>query len=191
MAVVFQMAGTDITSNLIAAARSGNEYAFARLVRLYQSPVRAFARRLSAGDAALADDLSQETFIKAHRDIRNYAATGMFVSWLYGILYRQFLDYIRKQSRRDKVMIEQYVHEDMDLDTELVLDLKHDLETAMQFLKYNERVAITLCFSEGLTHQEASEIMSIPVGTVKSHISRGREKLKKHLSIWNEKRASR
>lgn len=88
-------------------------------------------------------------------------------------------------------MIEQYVHEDMDLDTELVLDLKHDLETAMQFLKYNERVAITLCFSEGLTHQEASEIMSIPVGTVKSHISRGREKLKKHLSIWNEKRASR
>jgi RNA polymerase sigma-70 factor (ECF subfamily) len=185
------MAGTDITSNLIAAARSGNEYAFARLVRLYQSPVRAFARRLSAGDAALADDLSQETFIKAHRDIRNYAATGKFVSWLYGILYRQFLDYIRKQSRRDKVMIEQYVHEDMDLDTELVLDLKHDLETAMQFLKYNERVAITLCFSEGLTHQEASEIMSIPVGTVKSHISRGREKLKKHLSIWNEKRASR
>ncbi|UTW55835.1 RNA polymerase sigma factor [Kordiimonas sp. SCSIO 12610] len=191
MAKIVQMSGNTITASLIAASKSGNEYAFERLVRLYQSPVRAFARRLSAGDSMFADDLAQETFIQAHRKLEGFDGSGKFVSWLYRIAYRLFLDHVRKVSRRDAIMDGHETHTECEANTEVMLEMRYDIETAFSYLKYEERTAITLCLSEGMSHSEASEIMDMPIGTVKSHIMRGRDKLKTHLRVWQQERVSK
>lgn len=152
-----------------------NHHAFARLVTIHQSQIRNYARRLCKGDLALADDIAQETFISAFEKIRNYKASGSFIGWLLTICYRHFLQHIRKyKAEVEQASVEQWV--DHLAEPQLIL------EQAFSFVSADERSAITLNTSFGFTHQEISEIMKIPVGTVKSHISRGKIKLTEVLS---------
>ena len=64
------------------------------------------------------------------------------------------------------------------------LHARLDVEAAMTGLKEAERACITLCYTYGMSHREASETLDLPIGTVKSHISRGKEQLKEILSSW-------
>ena len=78
--------------DLVARATGADDIsAFGILVRLHQSRVRGFLRRLTRGDTALADDLAQETFLEAQRKLRQYRAEGPFVGWLLRIAYSRFL----------------------------------------------------------------------------------------------------
>lgn len=82
----------DSDAALVARVVVGDDRAaFELLVRRHQSPLRAFLRRLVLQDAALADDLAQETFIKLHRSIATYRAQARFTTWLYRIAYHVFL----------------------------------------------------------------------------------------------------
>lgn len=182
------VASSEIAASLIVAAKSGSDYAFGRIVRLYQSPVRAFLRRMCGGDAARADDLAQLAFLRAYQKINSFNDDGKFLSWLYRIAYRIFLDEERKLARRQTID-DKIGEDDRTNDRALEIDLRLDLEAAMAVLKPAERAVITLCLSEGLSHEEASAVLEMPLGTVKSHIARGREKLKKRLEIWQEKRS--
>ena len=181
------VAHAELAASLIAAAKSGSDYAFARLVRLYQSRLRAFLRRLTGADHARADDLAQQTFLKAHQTINSYAATGSFAGWLFQIAYREFLDEERKKTRRQRIDEAQSLalHEAV----VPTADLRLDMATALARLKPEERAAITLCLSEGMSHPEAAHVLDMPIGTVKSHIARGREKLKASLQIWRAERS--
>lgn len=177
----------DLAAALIVAAQNGSDYAFTRLVCLYQSPVRALLRRLCGGDHAAADDLAQQVFLRAHQKIASYSATGSFVGWLYKIGYRAFLDHERKLKRR-RIMAARLAPEDSTTAEAHPMELKLDLNAALAGLRPEERAAITLCLSEGLSHEEAAHVMDMPLGTVKSHVTRGRKKLKKTLDIWRPKR---
>lgn len=181
------MAHAELAASLIVAARRGSDYAFARLVRLYQSPVRAFLRRLAGGDHARADDLAQQVFMKAHRTIAGYAGTGSFAGWLYRIAYREFLNDERKRVRRRD--LDEANAAAPDPAPTMGPDLRLDVAAALMRLKPEERAAITLCLSEGMSHPEAAKILDMPVGTVKSHIARGREKLKASLHVWRAERS--
>lgn len=180
---------SELTASLIAAAKGGSNYAFTRLVRLHQSSVRAFLRRLAGGDAALADDMAQEVFMKAYLKIRSFSGEGTFGGWLYRIAYRYFLDDYRKKKRRQNLSDIGGTTANI-IQISPVFDLKLDLERALAGLKLEERTAITLCLSEGLSHTEAADIMDMPLGSVKSHIVRGREKLKITLKIWQGEQTS-
>ena len=85
----------DLIARVLAA---GDPNAFGELVRRYQSPVRAFLRRLTRGDAALADDLAQETFLRAWRKLETFRAEARFSTWLFGIAVNEF----RARLRRDR-----------------------------------------------------------------------------------------
>jgi RNA polymerase sigma-70 factor, ECF subfamily len=162
---------------LTRRAAAGNNTAFGALVRQHQSKVRGFLRRLTGGNAALADDLAQETFFEAWRKIAQYRAEGSFSSWLFGIAWSRFL--MDRRKRKDEPL------EDADktasLDPAPAHAAKLDLEKAMARLAAPERAALTLCYALGHSHGEASEILDMPLGTVKSHVLRGREKLKAML----------
>ena len=174
-----------LIASLVAASKAGSGYAYGRLVRMHQSQVRGFLKRLTAGNDLLADDLAQETFLKAFQKIADFEGRAKFSTWLRGIAYHLFIDHYRKDSRRS-AMREQ---EETGLpQTCTSPDLKLDLAAAMKLLKPDERTAITLCLSEGFSHQEAADVMNIPIGTVKSHINRGREKLKPLLQGWQKSR---
>jgi RNA polymerase sigma-70 factor, ECF subfamily len=184
MREVSSNSGITSDKNLVLTAKAGDKTSFGRLVELNQSPLRSFLRSLSNQETDLADDLAQDTFIIAYQQLNSFRGEGSFLSWLMGIAYRQFLLYARKKKRRRELLegvtgFSKSSHQEKGI-------LKIDLERAMGHLALSEKTAIILNSREGLTHAEISSVMEMPLGTVKSHITRGRDKLKYILSGHGE-----
>ena len=159
-----------------------DHHAFSELVRRHQSAVRGLLRQLTRTDTALADDLAQETFLKAYRNIRSFRGEARFSTWLYRIAYNCF----REEARRRKELVgidENQLEAEHDPQT-VDPALRHDLMQALNNLPLHERTAVLLCCQNGLSHGEASRVLDIPLGTVKTNVLRGREKLKKMLAMW-------
>jgi RNA polymerase sigma factor (sigma-70 family) len=159
-----------------------DQHAFGELVRRHQSSVRGLLRQLTRTDIALADDLSQETFLRAYKNIRSFRGEARFSTWLYRIAYNCF----RENARRRKELVgidEEQLQSEHDPQ---VADpaLRHDLMYALSLLPLHERSAIVLCCQNGLSHEEAARVLDIPLGTVKTNVLRGREKLKRTLAAW-------
>lgn len=176
----------DLEKQWIAAAKINEDTKyFGYLVHKHQLTVRGYLRRLTKGDEILADDLAQEAFINAYRKIRDYNSTGTFKSWLLSIAYRCFLTYIRKNSNNPLMNFPLYDDDAEDIDKTSndgeTIVIRIDLENAFRHLNKNERSALTLCYSYGMSHSEISEIMDMPLGTVKSHILRGKKTLREIL----------
>ncbi len=160
-----------------------DHHAFAELVRNHQSTVRGLLRQLTRTDLALADDLAQETFLRAYKNIRSFRGEAKFSTWLYRIGYNCFREDARK--RKDLVGIDEAQLEAEQDPQTVDPALKHDLMHALQLLPLHERSAILLCCQNGLSHDEAARVLDIPLGTVKTNVLRGREKLKKTLASWS------
>jgi RNA polymerase sigma-70 factor (ECF subfamily) len=159
-----------------------DNHAFSELVRRHQSAVRGLLRQLTRGDAALADDLAQETFLKAFKNIRSFRGEAKFSTWLYRISYNCFREEARK--RKELVGIDETQLEAEQDPSTVDPALRQDLMHALQLLPLHERTAVLLCCQNGLSHDEASRVLDIPLGTVKTNVLRGREKLKKTLAVW-------
>lgn len=169
--------------------------AFAVLVRRHQSAVRSTLRRLTRGNDALADDLAQETFLLAWRNLGSFRAEARFSTWLYRIATNCWLAEARK---RHDVLLGDHAGDDDEGDDAMLnalagptpdaahaTTLKLDLERAMLALSDGERAAIVQCYDNDLTHEEAAYVLGIPVGTVKTHILRGKKKLKAAMAGWD------
>jgi len=159
-----------------------DQHAFGELVRRHQSAVRGLLRQLTRTDVALADDLAQETFLRAYKHIRSFRGEARFSTWLYRIAYNCF----REEARRRKEFVGIDEKEQQQEPDPQVRDpaLRHDLMYALNLLPLHERSAILLCCQNGLTHDEAARVLEIPIGTVKTNVLRGREKLKRALAAW-------
>ncbi len=168
------------TQLLAIAVSTGDRQAFGELVQIYQSPLRLVIRRWASGNGALADDIAQEAFIKAYLGITKFRFEAKFFTWLCQISYHAFIEHCRKK----KLLAEAQLLPESNPARKT--DLHHDVEYAMRYLSEAERVAITLCFHKDLSHDEAATIMQIPLGTLKSHVNRAKEKMSKHLSAWKE-----
>ena len=165
---------TDI-SLVAQVAISGNRRAFDELVRRYQSPVRRFFLHQTLGDSQLSDDLAQDTFIKAYTNIASFRGLASFQTWIMRIAYNVFYDYTR--SRHQTSDIDQ-VPETSAQDNPT---LKMDIYAALALLKPDERTCITLQLIDGYDIAAIAKITQIKEGTVKSHLSRGKEKLANYL----------
>lgn len=159
-----------------------DHHAFAELVRNHQSAVRGLLRQLTRNDLALADDLAQEAFLRAYRHISSFRGEAKFSTWLYRIAYNCFREDARK--RKELVGVDETVLESQEDPQSTDPALKHDLMHALRLLPLHERSAILLCCQNGLSHDEAARVLDIPLGTVKTNVLRGREKLKKTLAAW-------
>lgn len=162
-----------------------DHHAFAELVRNHQSSVRGLLRQLTRTDLALADDLAQETFLRAYKNIRSFRGEAKFSTWLYRIGYNVFREEARR--RKELVGIDEEQLEAAHDPHVVDLALKQDLASALQMLPLHERTAVLLCCQNGLSHDEASRILDIPLGTVKTNVLRGREKLKRYLAEWQKR----
>jgi RNA polymerase sigma-70 factor (ECF subfamily) len=166
-------------AELIARVIAGNEpQAFETLVRRHQSPLRHFVRRLSAGDHALADDVTQETFWLAYQNLARFRGDASFSTWLHKIAYRVFLR--MKERLRETMVPESFVEA---LGGTAPASAEADLlaEQLMRHLSVPERLVITLSYAEGYSQAEIAEVAGMPLGTVKSHHRRGKEKLRRLL----------
>ncbi len=160
-----------------------DHHAFSELVRRHQSAVRGLLRQLTRTDVALADDLAQEAFLKAYKNIRSFRGEAKFSTWLYRIAYNCY----REDARRRKELVgidEAQLEAEQDPQT-VDPALRQDLMQALRLLPLHERTAVLLCCQNGLSHDEAARVLDIPLGTVKTNVLRGREKLKKTLAVWS------
>src|SRR5262245_50224116 len=170
-----------------------DRHAFSELVRRHQSAVRTTLRRLTSGNHALADDLAQETFMLAYRNLKSFRQEAQFSTWLYRIATNAYLAEARKRKeellgdRDGEVALDE---DDDSAPIEAVGDhtrgatLKLDMERALAVLSDGERAAIVQCYHNDLSHEEAAYVLNCPVGTVKTHILRAKKKLASQLAAW-------
>jgi RNA polymerase sigma-70 factor (ECF subfamily) len=174
-----ELSDADLIARVLA---DDDQHAFSELVRRHQSAVRGLLRQLTRTDVSLADDLAQETFIRVYKNIRSFRGEARFSTWLYRIAYNCFREDARK--RRELVGVDEELLQ-AEHDTQTVdPGLRHDLMHALNLLPLHERMAVVLCCQNGLSHDEASRVLDIPLGTVKTNVLRGREKLKRTLAAW-------
>lgn len=176
------MSFTD-TDLIARALMHEDHHAFSELVRRHQSPVRGFLLRMTRGDAHRADDLAQETFIKAWRKLNTYRGGSKFSTWLFGIALNEFRSAARQRQESSLEEMEESAAEPSQAATDSGSHLRLDLTAALQRLNANERAAILLCCQNGLSHEEAALALECPLGTVKTNVLRGKEKLKRWLSL--------
>ncbi len=156
-----------------------NTRAFDQLVRKYQSPVRRFFLHQTCGDSELSDDLAQDTFIKAYTNIASFKNLSSFSTWLYRIAYNVFYDYIR--SRKETAELDTREIDAINSTEQENVGQKMDVYQSLKTLKEVERTCITLFYMEDVSIDKIAGIVGIPAGTVKSHLSRGKDKLAMYL----------
>ena len=168
---------TDI-SLVTQVAVFGNRRAFDKLVRRYQSSVRRFFLNQTLGDSQLSDDLAQDTFIKAYTHIKSFRGQASFQTWLMRIAYNVFYDHTRK---RQSALGDWQLAESQQPTADSHQPVSMDIHKALTLLKPDERSCITLQLIDGYDIKTVAEITGMKEGTVKSHLSRGKEKLAKYL----------
>jgi RNA polymerase sigma-70 factor (ECF subfamily) len=164
----------------VVQARAGAQPAFREIVRRYERPVRSLIGRM-VGDPSLAEDLAQDTFLKAFRSLSTFDVNRKFSSWLFRIANNTAIDAIRRRP-----------HGAVALDGPEVLPepsrqplpdpveeaaLGRALDAALGRLRPDYRMAVLLRYQEGLSYAEIGESLSIPEGTAKTFVHRGRKLL--------------
>ncbi|CAN7207170.1 sigma-70 family RNA polymerase sigma factor [Phenylobacterium sp. LjRoot225] len=162
---------------LCAQAVTGERVAFGELVRRHGPAVRGLLRRMGAPGAE-ADDLAQDAFLAAFGRIAEFRGEGTFAGWVKRIAARLYLRRLQRE-RRLAAVVEAPPTDEVGADD---ADGRIDLEEGLKTLSPAERLCVTLCFGAGLSHGEAAEALNLPLGTVKSHVKRGLEKLRARLA---------
>lgn len=177
-------AGSAYDNDLVARAVAQQDAAaFGELVRRHQSQVRNFLRKLTR-DAVLADDLAQDCFMHAWDKLHTFIGHGSFIGWLLKVAYTTFLQAKRKSNRYGEIL-EQAGHQQESSERQHMpmSDEITDLDRFLAVLTEEERAVMILSYACGLSHREISDTTGLPVGTVKSIIFRGKEKIRERFEI--------
>jgi RNA polymerase sigma-70 factor (ECF subfamily) len=162
-------------AELATQARAGSDAAFTRLIERHQAAVRSFLRRTLGGGWAEADDVAQEAVLTAWSSLHRLKDASRFRSWLLGIAWRKAQDRIRS-ARRGATRDAEWL-ETLQAPTGVSLADRLALDQAMAGLAPDVRACVALCLADGWSHAEAAQALSLPPGTVKSHVARGRVRL--------------
>jgi RNA polymerase sigma factor (sigma-70 family) len=157
-----------------------DQAAFKELVLRHSAKVRGFLTRLCQ-DKDQADDLAQECFLLAFRHIGKYQPSGQFSSWLLKIAQRCYLQEKRLTSRRTEKWQQFQSQESDNRHSDHQADVKWDLEKAFTMLSESETICLTLCYTMGYSHAEVADISGFPLGSVKTYIRTGKDKLRELL----------
>jgi RNA polymerase sigma-70 factor (ECF subfamily) len=174
-------------ASVVALAAAGDHQAFAELVRRRQGMVRELMRRL-CGDRAFAEDLAQQAFVQAWRQLGRLKSPGAFGGWLRAIAVNVWLQEARRAPARfEDSQADPIEPEAQGPAPDALAAARLDLSRALLRLKAPERVCVVLAYAEGLSHGEIAEATGWPLGTVKSNVARGAERLRAWLSPEGER----
>lgn len=160
---------------VVLAAQAGDLAAFEHLVRSYQAPVWRYLRRF-LGDAALAEDVTQETFVRVHRRLETFDRRSRFSTWLFRVARNAAIDATRARDRRDRwstLPVPPPVPSP---------EVRHELDAALAALERDLREAVLAVEVLGLSYVEAGRMLGAPAGTIKSRVHRARERMLRWLA---------
>ena len=166
---------------LVALVAGGDRPAFGELVRRHGSAVRALIRRMGA-DPATADDVAQDAFLTAFEQISEFRGQGAFQGWVKRIAARAYAKRWRREARLELLADADEAPPSGQASGEGEAAARIDLDAALAGLSAPERVCVSLCYGAGLSHAEAAVALNAPLGTVKSHVKRGLDKLRARLA---------
>jgi len=177
---------TSEDNDLVARVVSGQDTAaFGELIRRHQSQVRNFLRKLT-GDFTQADDLAQDCFMHAWDKLHNFSGRGTFIGWLLKVAYTTFLQSKRKSKRYAEILASAGQVADQESRSTIVENHEvTDLDKFLAVLDEQERAIMVMSYGCGMSHREIGTVTDMPVGTVKSVIFRGKEKIRNSFDIKN------
>ena len=187
--------------DVVALARAGSEAGYRELIRRYERPVFSLLYRM-VRDRELAEDLAQETFVKALNAIESYRPEFKFSSWIFKIANNAAIDHLRRREL-DTLSLEGSPHaetpdaveatalqvgarQESPLDAVEARELGTQIEAAIAQLRPEYRSCILLRHVEGRAYEEIAEILGLPLGTVKTYIHRARNELRQALAHLRE-----
>jgi RNA polymerase sigma-70 factor (ECF subfamily) len=186
---------------VVLMARAGREAAYRELIRRYERPIFALLFRM-VRDRELAEDLSQETFIKALNAIESYRPEFKFSSWIFKIANNAAIDHLRRREldtlsldgsphaetpeAMQATALQIGVRQESPLDTVEAKELGGAIEIAIGRLRPEYRSCILLRHVEGRAYEEIAEMLDLPLGTVKTYIHRARNELRQALAHLKE-----
>jgi RNA polymerase sigma-70 factor (ECF subfamily) len=182
---------------IVALARAGEEAAYRELIRRYERPLFSLLFRM-VRDRELAEDLAQETFVKALNAIESYRPEFKFSSWIFKIANNAAIDHLRRREL-DTLSLDGSPHaetpeaveatalqigdrQESPLDAVEARELGGQIEHAIAQLRPEYRSCILLRHVEGRAYEEIAEILNLPLGTVKTYIHRARNELRQALA---------
>ena len=179
-------------ARLVAEALAGSQSAFEQIVRRYQRPVISLIVRM-VGDRGVAEELAQESFVKAFRNLRGFDVTRRLSSWLFRIAHNTALDWLRR-SRPEVVSLDDPEEGASPgalaaaappaadpVEREALADA---LETAMRGLRPAYRAAVALRYEQDLSFEEIGQVLGVPEVTARSYVHRARKALAQALADW-------
>ncbi len=186
---------------IVLLARAGKETAYRELVRRYERPIFSLLFRM-VRDRELAEDLSQETFVKALNAIESYRPEFKFSSWIFKIANNAAIDHLRRREL-DTLSLEGSPHaetpeameatalqigaaQETPLDEVEARELGGQIEAAIARLRPEYRACILLRHVEGRAYEEIADMLDLPLGTVKTYIHRARNELRQMLAHLRE-----
>lgn len=169
-------------ATLLARSRAGDMRAFGALVDIHQSAVRAFLRRLT-GNGADADDLSQEAFARTWEVLHRFDGASSLRTFICGVAFQYWRRGRRAQGRRLRRETTYADLADTQTEPPRHMEARLALRQAMDDLPHDQRAVLALCLGQDFTHAEAAEALKLPLGTVKSHVARGRARLQAALGV--------
>ena len=175
---------TPTDEQLARQVQHGNTADLALLVERHHSPLLGFLYRLTGGNRALAEDLAQETFLRALRNIQQYQPSRRFKPWLYAIAVNIARDHFKRADTRYAVILSDEEFFSLEDPIGVEDNLQDDTQRvalAITALPVHQREAIILRYYQDLSLAEISEALAIPIGTVKSRLSLGLKQLRAQL----------
>ncbi len=160
------------SAEIIRAAAGGDHAAFAEVVRAYQAPVWRFLRHL-VGDAALAEDLTQETFIRVYRKLDGFRFRSKFSTWVYQVARNIGIDALRSRTRRDRLVAVLRPRHQATPGPEM----RVEIDEALAGLSPKLRETFLMVEVLGITYRETAEALGIPEGTAKTRVHLARRQL--------------
>lgn len=187
---------------LVTLAKSGDATAMEELIRRHQNKAFSVAFYLCSGETQEAEDLVQEAFLRAFKNLKHFRGNSSFYTWFYRILVNACLDSRRRRNRWQRILspwVPWKRREDqVELEAEDVeghhdpvkelsnRQLSQDVERAMRALPEKQRVAFQLKVLHDMSIAEIAEVMGAAEGTVKSHLFRATHALRIALKSWEE-----
>ena len=177
-------------AQLVSRSKLADVEAFGELVRRYQKPVfRIVLRMVKSPDDA--DDITQDTFVRAYRGLKTFKEEFDFHPWLYRIAYNQAINFLNKRKRQAAVDLDDVPERDIKTGPEPESpiqsasrqELLGRLESALERLPEEQRTVFLLRVQDGLSYEEIAETMGTPKGTVMSRLARARMALRKYMGM--------
>lgn len=172
-------------AGLVERAREGDVAAFERLIATYQGKVYTFAFAFT-GQPDLAQDLAQDALVKVYRSLGSFRFQSAFTTWLYSIVKNTYLDAVKSRAGRERALEEPLSEREIaglrELGTAeerlLQKESRRALFAALRQVPLAFRTVVMMADVQGLSYEEIAAALSLPIGTVKSRLKRGRDALK-------------